>query len=230
MPERDERVVADRLLDRFDGARRGLADDERVAERRVAKVADVRRLVGIDGGVFDDHLATRQRRPQRHIVLQAREQKRAAVQEEVQVAVGRGLHTADAVDRAKRLGQLLRDGTWRLAQRTGEFKRHRHRQIAQCAPRGCFNDDRGEGGRVKLKRLLERRLEALTDTGVNGQNHVAVYCTRRHSSGVFTLAVSVSGSPKAARASGPNSPSVRSSPSAWARRSPASSAAAASDR
>ena len=32
---------------------------ERVAERRIAQVTDVRRLVGIDGGVFDDGLGRR---------------------------------------------------------------------------------------------------------------------------------------------------------------------------
>src|SRR5690606_9685944 len=94
-------------------------------------------------------------------------------------------------------------------------------EIAKGATRRRFDDDGGDGRRVETKRLLEGRLQMLTNTSVNRKNHSARHCTPRHSSGELMLAVSLSGSPKSARASGPRTLRARRCPSACARRSPA---------
>ena len=57
------------------------------------------------------------------------------VEEEVDVAVGRRLDPRDAVDRAERGGELLRDRARRLAQPARQLEGERDRQVAERAAR-----------------------------------------------------------------------------------------------
>ena len=136
--------------------------------RRVPQVADVRRLVRIDGRVLDDGLArtARRERPRPASGSQPRLQPVGAIQEEVEVAVGRGLDARDAVDRPERAGQLLGDGARRLAQPAGERERDRHGDVAERAPWRHFERHVGDrrivrrpgrtGGRRSRQRGRER--------------------------------------------------------------------------
>ncbi len=69
-------------------------------------------------------------------------QERRAIEKEVQVAVRRGLDARDAVDRAERGRQFLRDRARRLAQPARQLEGDRHRQVAQRAARRRLDDDR----------------------------------------------------------------------------------------
>ena len=88
---------------------------ERVAERRIAEMADVRCLVGIDGRMLDDCLAAAVR-PRRRRRGQPLAQERGPLEEEVQVAIWRGGDALDAVERAEVAGDLLGNDPRRLAQ------------------------------------------------------------------------------------------------------------------
>src|SRR5579862_6149102 len=89
--------------------------DERVAEHRVAEMADVGGLVGIDIGVLDDDLAgdrlTGRVRGVQHAVA-----IRAAVQPNVDVAVAGDLERGNAFDGSKSGDQLSRDRAGSLLQ------------------------------------------------------------------------------------------------------------------
>jgi len=70
-------------------------------------------LIGVDRGVLDDGLA-RAGRDSWRCRLQPVQQERWPVEEEVEIAVGRGRDLPDARDGAECGGDLLRDGARRL--------------------------------------------------------------------------------------------------------------------
>ena len=116
---------------------------ERVAERGVAQVADVRGLVRVDGGVLDDGLVAGGRPPPPGRVEPGVEMMHP-IEEKIDVAVGRRLDPRDALDLAEGAGQLLRDRARRLAQPSRQLECERHRQIAERAARRNVDHDRGE--------------------------------------------------------------------------------------
>ena len=113
---------------------------QRVAERRVAQVADVRRLVRIDGGVLDDGLsgASRDRGA-------TSSRGRAAAGTPADRDTGSGSRSARRRCARRRgwlpsaVRELLRDGARRLAQRARQLERDRRppdrRARASAAPR-----------------------------------------------------------------------------------------------
>ena len=114
--ERDDDVghlhagVVDVVLDLYLAPLEAEQPGQRIPEHRVAQVPDVRRLVGVDGGVFDDGLAGRRgRRRGRRWRPDALGQERRPVEEEIDVAARCRLDRGDAVDLAQALNQLLRD-------------------------------------------------------------------------------------------------------------------------
>ena len=124
---------------------------ERVAERRVAQVPDVRGLVRVDGRVLDDRLALgrrrdvrAERRRGRPVRGQPAHDLRRTIQEEVDVAVRRRLDPGEAFDLAERADDLLRDRARRLAQASRQLERERNGEIAERAARRHFDRDRGE--------------------------------------------------------------------------------------
>ena len=101
--------------------------NERVAEHRVAQVADMRGLVGIDAGVLDDDLGGIGRR---HGRLPSRffargPEKIGAVEKRVQVAASGDFDPRDAFDRLQRIRDLLRQRPRRLFQPLGQLERQR---------------------------------------------------------------------------------------------------------
>jgi hypothetical protein len=93
--------------------------DEGIAEDRVAQMADVRGLVGIDAGVLDQNLSRGTCR--RLLVGSQRRCHPGAIDSDVQIARGRDLHLGDAFDRtnfgADDFGNLERSGAQRLGKR-----------------------------------------------------------------------------------------------------------------
>ena len=113
---------------------------QRVAERGVAKVADVRRLVRIDGGVLDDRLLRpRGRRRQRARQAEPGQEKGRAIEKHVEVAVGRGVDTGHTGDRPQGARQFLRDRARCLAQPARQVEGHRRSQIAERAVGRVFD-------------------------------------------------------------------------------------------
>jgi hypothetical protein len=92
----DARVV-DVVLDFDRRATKPQDAYERVAERGVAKVTDMRGLVRIDRRVFDDGLVAGRRRA-RAVVAGALEQERAALEIKIQIAVrGRAMRSTPGI-------------------------------------------------------------------------------------------------------------------------------------
>ena len=102
----------------------------------VAQVADVRGLVRVDRRVFDDDLSSTGGAARAAARSVAPAGRRRAIEEEVQIAVRRGLHAGDACDCPESGGELLRDGAWRLPQASGQFERDRDGQVAERASGG----------------------------------------------------------------------------------------------
>ena len=96
----------------------------------VAQVADVRRLVRVDGRVLDDGLARlRRRRRKGAEEAQPRAEKRRPIEEHVQVAVGRGLDARPPRESAP----ICAASSWAMAR--GAFRRRRARSNATGVPR-----------------------------------------------------------------------------------------------
>ena len=127
---------------------------ERVAERRIPQMADVRGLVRIDGGMLDHGLAGFD--PQRRdLAAHPADQKRGAIEIEIEIAVRCDVDPRDSRDRSDRAGDLLGDGPRRLAQRPRQLERDRHRQIAQ---RAVGRDFDGERRKIDLGELPADRV------------------------------------------------------------------------
>ncbi len=93
---------------------------ERVAERRVAEVPDMRRFVRVDRGVLDDCLVAfgpiaLDDIERLDAAAHARGQECGAIERQVQIPVRRRDDARDAGDGADRLGQFLRDRARRFA-------------------------------------------------------------------------------------------------------------------
>ncbi len=172
-PEADDDVghldagVVDVVL-HLDG-RAGEAEraDERVAQRGVPQVADVRRLVRVDGRVLDDGLAGRRGRRRRG--PEPGQQERRTIEEAVQVAVRRRLDAGDARHRPQCGRQLLGDDPWRLPQGTGELEGDGDRQVAERAVRRHLDGDLGQ---VEVRvQPADGGADLVADFLFNGQQH-----------------------------------------------------------
>ena len=178
-PDRDvgdlDAGVVDVVLD-FDGAAREAEQSaEGIAERGVAEVADVRRLVRVDGGVLDDGLALDGGR-RRVAPGEPRGERLRPVDEEVDVAVGRRLDPLDAGDGAHAGGELLRDRPRRLAEASCQLEGERHRQVAEVAARRDRDDDRRQQ-RVVGGNVIESRDgvgHPLADDLLNRKDHAGI--------------------------------------------------------
>ena len=113
---------------------------QRVAERGIPQVADVRRLVRVDRRVLDDNLAAAGRRRGRLARAEPLAHQRVAREKQVDVAV-RGFDPRDSSDRAERCRQLLADDFRRLAQPARQLEGDRQRQIAERPGRRRIDDD-----------------------------------------------------------------------------------------
>src|SRR5688572_25449709 len=134
-------------------------------------MADMRRLVWIDRGVFDNRLAAAGARRRRRRTVQALDQETPPFEEDVQVAVGRGRDARDAFERAKRAGNLLSDGSGRLAEPPRELERDGRAEIAEVALRRILERDGWRRGRVEAIKLLEQPCQMRAQPFVCGQDH-----------------------------------------------------------
>ena len=106
----------------------------RVAQRRVAQVPDVRRLVRIDGSVLDDRLRFAGRL-RLNLSPQPLDNKRGAIEKEIQIAVGRRDDSGHTGNLANGRRQVLGDRARRAPQRPRELKRDGDGQVAQRSRR-----------------------------------------------------------------------------------------------
>ena len=139
---------------------------ERVAQRGVAQVADVRRLVGIDVGVLDDDLFARAGGGL-GLAAQQRRGVGAAVEPDVDVAVAGHFHRRHAGDGADLLDQLGGDLLGRLPQLLGQLKRRRHGHFAELALPRLLDGDR----QIDAVADLYVRVERAGDLLFNGMEH-----------------------------------------------------------
>src|SRR5690606_32726301 len=148
---------------------------ERVAQRGVAQVADVCRLVGIDRRVLDDRLAFRLPRAAGGRCggganPQALEQERGTVDEYVEIPARRGLDARDAVTGGETGRDLLGNGARRLAQPPRELEGDRRTDVAQRAIRRCFERD-VQRSRVDVPQLGDDGADPRPDSIVQRKNH-----------------------------------------------------------
>ena len=150
LPEADGDVghlhagVIDVVLDFDLAAEEAQQPAKGVAERCVAKMSDVRRLVRVDRGVLDDRLpgpavwnrSSFWRQPSREVCR--------TIQEEVDVAVRRRLDACEPVDLPQGADDLLRNGARGLAQPSRQFEGERDRQITERPAGRDLHRDRGE--------------------------------------------------------------------------------------
>ncbi len=162
--------VVDVVLDLDRASLKAQEPDQRVAERGVAQVTDVRRLVRVDRGVLDDHFP-RLRRGGRDLAGEAGLDERGTIEKQIEVAVRGGLDARDAGERTDRRLELLGNGARRLAEAPGELERNRHRHVTQHAARRRLDHDRRLIGFRQAKRLAEHLAQASTDEGMDGKDH-----------------------------------------------------------
>jgi hypothetical protein len=73
---------------------------------------------------------------------EALDQEVAPLEKKIEVAIRGRRHTANAVERAKRFRDFLRDGAGRLAQPSRQLERHGGAQIAEFAVGRVLERDR----------------------------------------------------------------------------------------
>ena len=97
--------------------------------------------------------------------------ERDTIEIDVQVPVRRGVDARDAVDRAERGGELLRDRARRLAQPARQLEGDRRREIAELALGRILDRQLGQRVRRKLIELLKCRQQPFPQAFVNWKNH-----------------------------------------------------------
>ena len=97
--------------------------------------------------------------------------ERDAIEIDVQVPVRRGLDARDAVDRAERGRELLRDRARRLAQPPRQLEGDRRREIAELALGRILDRQLRQRVRRKLIELLKCRQQPFPQAFVNWKNH-----------------------------------------------------------
>ena len=145
--------------------------DEGVAQRRIAQVADVRGLVGIDVGVLDD--AFRRvgggRRGRRSGLFEASRKERRARQIKIHIPTASDLDALDAFDGRKLCGNFLRDLPRRALQALGQLEADRRGCLAHLDARRLLRDD----GYVLLVLRADMRRERGADSGYENVYQVA---------------------------------------------------------
>src|SRR5262245_61789647 len=124
-------------------------------------MADVGRLVRINGRVLDDRLFLRARLSGDRMT-DTRDRVRASVEKKIEVAVRGRDQLPNARYIAKRRGELLRDDFRRLAQHACKLKCRGDSKITETAVRRHFDGDGRHVGQP----------EAMTDSGDDGLLHV----------------------------------------------------------
>ncbi len=152
--------------------------DERVAKRGVAQVSDVRRLVGVDGGVLDDRLARPAARRPTDRACEPLHEERGAVEEEIEVAVRRRRHLRHALDGTECRGNLLRDRPGRLPQPPGELEGDRGSEVAERTVRRIVEHHLRLCAGVERIQRREHTSDVIAEAIVESQDHLCYAFTR----------------------------------------------------
>ena len=132
----------------------------------------MRGLVRVDRGVLDDGLADRRRQHREGIQqAEARAQERRAIEEDVQIAVGRGLDARDPRNRADVLRQILGDGARRLPQPPGQVEGDRRPEVAKGPVGRRLDSDRRAGVLAEPMAVGENRAHTRLQCFVQRQYH-----------------------------------------------------------
>ena len=146
---------------------------ECVAERRVAEVPDVRRLVRVDRRMLDDGLGVRRLSSAAVVLPQPSQGECRPVEEEIDVSAGRCFDPGELLDRAERGGNLLRDRARRLAQAARQLEGERDGKVPQGARRRDRDGDGQQCGVIGSDAI--EAPDGLGHTGanelMNGKNH-----------------------------------------------------------
>ena len=105
----------------------------------------------------------------RHLAARPRQQELAPIEIEVQVSRRRRVDAADAGNGTQGVGDLLGDRFRRFAQRAGELKRDRDRQIAH-GPAGRHLDSEGRN-LGQAERPADRVGDGVVYVALNAENH-----------------------------------------------------------
>ena len=99
------------------------------------------------------------------------QQERRPIEEDVQVAVGRGLDAVHAGHGADLRGQLLGDDARRLAQAAGQVERHGRAEVAHRAVGRRFDGNRDARVLAKAVGLSQNRAHTVLESFVKRQYH-----------------------------------------------------------
>jgi len=154
-------------LDVFTGVAQDTCD--RVAQNGVANVADMRGLVGVNAGVFDDDFFRRRGRFGRrccHCALQ-RPPERGAVKESVEVAGAGHFEQGDSRNGWKAGGNFLSNLAGRALQALGQLKTNGRSRFAEFELRWFLQND-GNVNRVFLANVIcESSLQSLEELEIH---------------------------------------------------------------
>ena len=125
--------------------------DEGIAENGIAQMPDVRRLVGIDAGVFDQNLAADVGRAfaivardfRLRVAAGQRLRSVIALQARVDIAGARHFKPLEAIRQRHFRRNLFGDLARRLAQTLGQLERQRERELAHLHRWRLVDDDIG---------------------------------------------------------------------------------------
>src|SRR5688572_14669036 len=110
---------------------------ERVAQYRISQMSNMRGFIGVDVGVFNDHLAGVRLGTLRSSVGQQFAAVSSAVQPDIHIALPGDFHGADAGERGNRRGKLVGDSsrtfTERLCEREGSKAQFTERGVGGFA-------------------------------------------------------------------------------------------------
>jgi hypothetical protein len=132
-------------------------------------VTDVRRLVGIDGGVLDDRFG--RRRCGWRGGGEAIEQETSPLEEEIQISVGRRCHPGNPFERAEGTGDFLCNRPRCLAQPAGELEGNRRPEVAKLAIGRVLEDDRRRLRGIGRVELGEDPRDVRAHAVVNRKDH-----------------------------------------------------------
>ncbi len=155
----------------FNGVTRGAQQaHESIAQHGIAQVADVRGLIGIDGGVLDDSFAALGDL-HGHLSGGERCEEGRAIKEGVDIAAAGHFPAGHAFDRTYFRDDLLRDLPRRTLQSLGEFKAHWRSHLAHFD----FGRLAGDDGDLRAVLLLDESAQRFAHPRFEDVIHVAPY-------------------------------------------------------
>ena len=168
--------IVDVILDLDLAAEEAEQAAERVSERRIAQVTDVRRFIGIDGRVLDDRLL-RARRRSRVALAQPLSQVARPIEEEVDIPIRRRFDAGEPFDGPQAADNFLGDGARSLSQPARELEREGDRYVTHRPARRRLNRNRSEHrvAGVNAIEFADGCRHHTAHTLMSGENHAVSY-------------------------------------------------------